>query len=59
MTDLTLNEYRDVPEDELRKILKEEARKMFGSDSSENNFEETFTTLCTRQVTHEDYQSIS
>ena len=55
MADLTLDEYRDVPEDELRRILKVEARKMFGSDSSENNFEEIFTTLYIGRVTHKGW----
>ena len=30
MADLTLYEYRDIPEDELEKIFQKETRKMFG-----------------------------
>ena len=37
MTDLTLNEYRGVFERELGQILREEARKMYGSDLCGNN----------------------
>ena len=33
MTDLTLNEYRNVSGGELRPILKEEAWKIYGRDS--------------------------
>ena len=33
MTDLTLNEYRNVSEGELKPILKEEAWKIYGGDS--------------------------
>ena len=33
MTDLTLNEYRNVSEGELKSILKEEAWKIYGCDS--------------------------
>jgi len=32
MTDLTLNEYRDLPEDALILLIKEEGRKMSGAD---------------------------
>ncbi len=35
MTDLTLNEYQGVPEDELKAILREERQKMFGVDHVE------------------------
>ena len=30
MTDLTLNEYRNVPEEELKPIIREEAWKIYG-----------------------------
>lgn len=33
MTDLTLNEYRNVSEGELKPMLKEEAWKIYGCDS--------------------------
>jgi len=33
VTDLTLNEYRNVSEGELKPILKEEAWKIYGYDS--------------------------
>jgi hypothetical protein len=33
MPDLTLNEYRGLSEHELRRVLKEEALKMFGADA--------------------------
>ncbi|MBN1849887.1 MAG: hypothetical protein JW932_15035 [Deltaproteobacteria bacterium] len=33
MADLTLNEYRDIPEDELQKIFQAETKKMFGIQS--------------------------
>jgi len=36
MTDLTLYEYRDLPEEELKRKLREEARLILGSDSCEN-----------------------
>jgi hypothetical protein len=32
MADLTLNEYRDLPEDALILLIKEERRKMSGAD---------------------------
>lgn len=38
MTDLTLEAYGDVSEEELRQILKEEARKICGPHAFENNF---------------------
>jgi hypothetical protein len=31
MADLTLHEYRDLPEDELKDIFRLEVRKMFGT----------------------------
>ena len=37
MADLTLDEYRGVSKRELRQRLKEEALRMFGPDSLENN----------------------
>ena len=37
MADLILDEYRGVSKGELRQKLKEEAQKMFGPDSLENN----------------------
>ena len=37
MADLTLDEYRGVSKRELRQRLKEEALRMFGPDSFENN----------------------
>lgn len=39
MTDLTLDQYKGMSEEELEKILKEEARKMFGSDWTDENCE--------------------
>jgi len=35
MPDLTLDEYRNIPEEKLRKILKEEAQRLFGSDRTD------------------------
>ncbi len=43
MTDLTLDEFRGIPEGELKKILREEARKISGSDSYQNNVEEALS----------------
>ena len=40
MTDFTLDEYYGIPEEELRQILQAEAKKMFNSDSLENDSEE-------------------
>jgi len=33
MADLTLDEFRGIPENELRQILREEARKIFGEQN--------------------------
>jgi hypothetical protein len=33
MPDLTLNEYRSFSEDELKRVLKEEALKIYGADA--------------------------
>jgi hypothetical protein len=42
MTDLTLNEYRDISEDILKPLIKEEGRKMSGDDfSDKTTFEKT------------------
>jgi hypothetical protein len=40
MTDFTLDEYYGIPEEELGQILQAEARKMFNTDSLENDSEE-------------------
>jgi len=40
MTDLTLYEYRDLSEEELGQMLHEEVKKMFDSDSLENELGE-------------------
>lgn len=40
MTDLTLNDYRDIPKEELDRILKDEAMKMLGTDSVKGKIEE-------------------
>ncbi len=45
MTDLTLDEFKGVSEEELEKILKEEARKICGPDSLKNNFRGTVNDL--------------
>ena len=37
MTDLTLNEFRDIQKEDLKKVLEEEVRKMFGSDYKSHN----------------------
>lgn len=37
MADLTLYEYRDMPEDELEKIFQKETRKMFGVRTLEDD----------------------
>jgi len=41
MSDLTLNEYRGLSEEELDQILKREARIICGPDSLKDNFKET------------------
>ena len=41
MADLTLDEYRGVTEEELKRLLKEEARKIEGSDWLGNKGRET------------------
>ncbi len=45
MTDLTLDEFKGVSEEELAQILKEEARKICGPDSLKNNVRETVNDL--------------
>jgi len=45
MTDLTLDEYKGLSEEELEEILKEEARIICGPDSLKNNFRETIDDL--------------
>jgi hypothetical protein len=45
MTDLTVDEYKGLSEEELEEILKEEARIICGSDSSETDFRETANNL--------------
>ncbi len=40
MTDLTLDEYRGIFEEELGEKLKQEVKKYFGSDSPENDLGE-------------------
>ena len=45
MTDLTLNEYRGIPEEELEKTLHEESGIIGGRDSSENYFKEPVSSL--------------
>jgi len=45
MGDLTLNEYKGVSEEDLGKILRNEARKMFGSGSCETSFKESVDRL--------------
>ncbi len=40
MADLTLHEYSDIPEEELKKCLQLEAKKMFHSLSIENNLKD-------------------
>jgi len=37
MADLTLQEYRDIPKDELQKIFQAETKKMFGIRSRRRN----------------------
>ena len=37
MTDLTLNEFRDIQKEDLKKVLEEEVRKMFGPDYKPHN----------------------
>ena len=37
MSDLTLDQFKGMSEEELAKILKEEARKMFGPDWTNEN----------------------
>ena len=45
MTDLTLDEYRGLSEEELEQILKEEARIICGSDPPKNNLRATVNDL--------------
>jgi len=45
MTDLTLNEYRGIPEEELKKILNEDAGIIRSCDSSEKYFHEPVSRL--------------
>ncbi len=45
MTDLTLDEFKGVSEEELAQILKEEARKICGPDSLKNKVRETVNDL--------------
>lgn len=45
MTDLTLDEYKGLSEEELEQILKEEARIICGSDSLKDNFRKTANDL--------------
>ena len=40
MTDLSLNEYRGIPKEKLKQILKEEVRKMYGVDFNRVKAEE-------------------
>jgi len=45
MTDFTLDHYYGMPEEELGQILQAEAKKMFNSDSLENDSEEVVNNL--------------
>lgn len=45
MADLMLDEYRGISKERLSQILKEEARKIYGSGSFENQSGETFDDL--------------
>ena len=45
MTDLTLHEYRDLCEDELKGVLKAEVRQIFGPATSVKIPERGITTL--------------
>lgn len=46
MTDLTLHEYRDLSEGELKGMLKAEVLKMNGPDTFVKNLESKTNTLC-------------
>ncbi|MBU2498039.1 MAG: hypothetical protein KKE57_03995 [Proteobacteria bacterium] len=45
MGDLTIHDYEDLTEEELRQALLEEKRKMFGSETSEDCFKDGPVTL--------------
>jgi len=46
MTDITLDQYYDIREEELGQMLQAEARKMFNPDSLENDSEEVVNNFC-------------
>lgn len=52
MTDLTLDEYKGVSEEAIKKALKEEAEKMFGSDFLESKDQRPKDQLLLRKPSH-------